>query len=109
MVSLGALEPGEIVVLTVALVGLVPVMLRYSDDAKWFVVGYCCLVVGAIATNVEALFLGDLFNFVEHGVGLLGSGLAFAYAIYERRTSLLSESSGRHEGQRAEAAEVAEG
>jgi len=91
MVSLGALEPGELVVLTVALLGLVPVLLRYTDESKWFTVGYGCLVVGAVATNVEALFLGDFFNFVEHGVGLMGSGLAFAYAVYNRRQRLAGE------------------
>jgi hypothetical protein len=93
--------------LTVALVGVIPVALRYSDEAKWFTVGYCCLVIGAIATNAEALFLGDLLNFVEHGVGLLGSGLAFAYAAYERRESLLGAGSAGSET--PEATEVAEG
>ncbi|MFA1611932.1 hypothetical protein [Halobellus rubicundus] len=88
MVSLGALEPGELVLLTVAIVGLVPVILRYTDEAKWFTLGYCCLVVGAVATNVEALVLGDVFNFVEHAFGLLGSGVAFAYAAYDRRERL---------------------
>lgn len=86
--SFGALEPGELVLVTVALVGLIPVAVRYTDEAKWFAVGYCCLVVGAIATNVEALFLGDLFNLVEHAVGLMGSGIAFAYATYQRRQAL---------------------
>lgn len=86
--ELSALEPGELVLVTIALVGLIPVALRYTDDAKWFTVGYCCLVVGAIATNLEALFLGDLLNLVEHGVGLMGSGIAFAYATYDRRQRL---------------------
>lgn len=90
--SVGALEPGELVLVTIALVGLIPVAARYTSDAKWFAVGYCCLVVGAIATNAEALFLGDLLNVVEHGVGLMGSGLAFAYATYRRRKDLQDQS-----------------
>ncbi len=92
--SLGALEPGELVLVTVALVGLIPVAVRYTSDAKWFAIGYCCLVVGAIATNAEALFLGDLLNIVEHGVGLMGSGIAFAYATYQRRQDLQEQATG---------------
>lgn len=89
--GLSALEPGELVLLTIALVGLIPVFLRYTEDAKWFAVGYCCLVVGVIATNAEALVLGDILNIVEHGVGLMGGGIVFAYAIYQRRKSLLAD------------------
>ncbi|USZ75173.1 hypothetical protein NGM07_17280 [Halorussus vallis] len=49
------------------------------------------LVVAAVATNAEAFAFGDFFNLVEHGAGLMGSGVAFAFAARERRRTLLTE------------------
>ena len=90
MVSeLSALDPKELVLIAIALMGLVPVLLAYRDRSKWFVAGYVLLVVGAIATNVEALVLGDVLNVVEHGAGLLGSAVAFLVAAYLRRRNVV--------------------
>ncbi|WP_049926979.1 hypothetical protein [Halopiger goleimassiliensis] len=90
--ALSALEPGELILLTIAVVGLVPVLLGYKPEAKWFAVGYGCIVVGTLATNLEALAFNTAFNFLEHSVGLMGVGIAFAYATYHRRQRLLAQS-----------------
>lgn len=79
----------EIAVATVALVGLVPVVVQYRERSKWFALGYGTLVAAALATNLEALFLGDVLNLVEHGVGLMGAGLAFFAAAYVHRQRIL--------------------
>lgn len=47
------------------------------------------LIVGAISTNLEALILGNLLSVIEHGVGIMGAGLAFAAAAYLRRKNVL--------------------
>jgi hypothetical protein len=43
------------------------------------------LPVAAFATNVEDLFLPAVLNLVEHLVGSLGAGIAFATAAYMSR------------------------
>jgi len=83
--ALSALSPMEIAVATVALVGIVPVVVQYRERSRWFALGYGMLVVAALSTNIESLFLGDVFNFAEHGVGLMGAGLAFFAAAYVHR------------------------
>jgi len=83
--TLSALSPMEIAVATVALVGIVPVVVQYRERSRWFALGYGMLVVAALSTNVESLFLGDVFNLAEHGVGLMGAGLAFFAAAYVHR------------------------
>jgi len=87
--AFSALSPMEIALATVALVGIVPVVVQYRERSKWFALGYGMLVAAALATNLEGLFLGDLLNFVEHGVGLMGAGLAFFAAAYVHRRKLL--------------------
>lgn len=87
--ELAALDPKELVLVLIALMGAVPVAIQYRDQSKWFALGYAMLIVGAISTNLEAVVLGDLLNVAEHGVGLMGSALAFAAAAYLRRTNVL--------------------
>ena len=90
-VELSALEPSEIVLPIVALIGLVPVVIQYRKESKWFAVGYAFLIVATLSTNLEALFLGDVLNFVEHSLGLMGAGIAFLAAGYLRRKEVLGE------------------
>lgn len=85
LLALGSLNPQELVVLIVALGGLVPVVLYLQETSPWFVIAYGFLVVGAITTNVENLLWHDLFNFIEHAVGNMGAGIAFAIAAYKQR------------------------
>ncbi|MFB6151281.1 MAG: hypothetical protein ABEJ40_05690 [Haloarculaceae archaeon] len=82
---LEALDPHKVVLPIIALIGLVPVVLHYRAESRWFVVGYLLLVVATLATNLESLFLGGILNYVEHVVGLLGAGIAFLAAGYVRR------------------------
>ncbi|WP_436925659.1 hypothetical protein [Halosimplex amylolyticum] len=60
-------------------------MIQYRDRSKWFAVGYAMLVIAALATNIEDLLLGELLNGIEHGVGLMGAGIAFFVAAYVHR------------------------
>ncbi|WP_415379238.1 hypothetical protein [Halosimplex sp. TS25] len=85
---LTAMDPMKVAMAIIALLGTIPVAVQYRDQAKWFAVGYALLVVAALATNLENLFLGDLLNLAEHGIGLMGAGLAFLAAAYVHRQRL---------------------
>lgn len=98
MAALSALDPIEIAALLVVLCGIVPLTVHYRRRSKWFVLAYGFIVVGAVATNLEALFLEEFFNIVEHGVGLMGAGVAFAAAAYVRRRNVLLAEGGEAEG-----------
>ena len=89
--GLAALDPHKAVLPIIALIGLVPVLLRYRRSSRLFVVGYVLLVVATVVTNVENLFLGTLLNYTEHYLGLMGSGLAFLFAAYVRRQQVLAD------------------
>ncbi|MDS0296178.1 hypothetical protein [Halogeometricum luteum] len=82
--ELTALDPKELVLILIALVGVVPVLLLRSSQSKWFMGGYLLLCAGALATNLEALALSDLFNVVEHGAGIAASGIVFLIAARKR-------------------------
>lgn len=80
--DVAALDPSELVVLLVGLGGLIPVALYARDLPRWVIVAYGFLLLGAITTNVEHLLWHDAVNAVEHGVGNLGAGIAFAVIAY---------------------------
>jgi len=86
--SLSALSPMEIALVTVAVVGCIPVAIQYRKRSRWFAVGYAMLVAAAVSTNVESLILPDVFNYAEHGIGLMGAGLAFFAAAYVHRREI---------------------
>jgi len=86
--GLDALSPMEIALVTVALVGCVPVAVQYRKRSRWFAVGYAMLVVAAVSTNVEGLVLPTVFNYAEHGIGLMGAGIAFFAAAYIHRREI---------------------
>ncbi|MFC7130825.1 hypothetical protein [Haloferax chudinovii] len=87
---LADLSPLEVTALAVALVGLIPVITQYRAETKLFTVGYVLLVVGMVATNVEALFLGSVLNFVEHAFGIGLAGVTFFAAAYLRRKNVIN-------------------
>jgi hypothetical protein len=78
----GTFGPQAFVVLIVAVVGTIPVALHYKRTPNWFLVPYGFLFVAAFATNFENVFLPDTLNFIEHLVGNMGAGIAFALAAY---------------------------
>ncbi|WP_148414977.1 hypothetical protein [Haloferax sp. KTX1] len=86
---LADLSPLEVTALAVSLVGLIPVITQYREETKLFAAGYVLLVVGMIATNVEALFLGSVLNFVEHAFGIGLAGATFFAAAYLRRKNVI--------------------
>ncbi len=71
--------------MAVAVVGLVPVVSQYREQTRLFTFGYVFLVAGMLATNLEAVFLGDVLNLVEHGVGIGAAGVMFFLAALRRR------------------------
>ena len=83
------LDPITVAMAIVGVIGIVPVVIQYRDRSKWFAVGYVFLVIAALATNLEDLFLGTLLNGVEHGVGLMGAGIAFLVAAYVHRRRVI--------------------
>ncbi|WP_245902830.1 hypothetical protein [Salinigranum rubrum] len=87
--ELSALDPKELVLVAIAILGLIPVLKLNTERAKLFTGGYLLLCLGAVATNAEALFLGDVLNGVEHIAGLLGSGVVFLAAAYLRRQQII--------------------
>ncbi|MFB6281265.1 MAG: hypothetical protein ABEH40_04530 [Haloferacaceae archaeon] len=91
---LSTLEPQKAVLPVIALIGFVPVLIHYRSEAKLFVLGYVCLIVATLATNLEDLFLGGFLNFTEHAVGLMGSGLLFLTAAYLRRQQVVGDDEG---------------
>lgn len=93
--GLAALDPHKAVLPIIALLGLIPVLLQYRSQSKWFVVGYSLLIVATLATNLENLALGTVLNYTEHVIGLMGSGLAFLTAAYVRRQRILADADER--------------
>lgn len=85
--DLAGLEAQETVILLIALGGLIPVILCYRSARPWVVVAYGFLLVGAIATNLENLVWYDGLNAIEHFLGNLGAGVAFAVIAYANRVS----------------------
>ena len=98
VLSLAVLNPQELVVLIIALGGLIPLVLYFRQTSRWFVLAYGFLLVGAITTNVENLLWHDVFNFIEHSIGNMGAGVAFAIAAYAHRRKL-TESADRNDGE----------
>lgn len=94
VIDLGVFDPQELVVLLVALGGLVPVILYYQETSRWFVIAYGFLLVGAITTNVERVLWPDVVNLVEHLVGNMGAGVAFAVAAYKQHKTFRRSTEG---------------
>lgn len=84
-VTLTALSPQEVVVLAVALAGLVPVLIYARSVSRWLLAAYGFLLVGALMTNLENLLWPTTLNLIEHSVGNLGVGVAFAVLAYVHR------------------------
>lgn len=88
MTEIGPFTVLELVGLSVALLGTYPVLRQHRADTKWFTVGYLLLVVGMLATNLEAVVLPVILNFTEHVVGIGLAGLVFLFAAYDRRSEI---------------------
>ena len=90
MLEATSLDPKELVLVVIAVVGLLPILLLRTSRSKLFTGGYLLLCLGVLATNVESLALGGLFNAVEHGSIAAAGGVFFA-AAYLRRQRTLAE------------------
>lgn len=90
-IDITPLNPQEIVVLLVALGGVVPILLYTHRISRIYLLAYGFLLVGALMTNLENLAFHDPLNFIEHSVGNMGAGLAFALIAYVERKRLLAK------------------
>ncbi|NEU58455.1 hypothetical protein [Halorussus sp. MSC15.2] len=86
---IAGLQPLEVVGLVVSLVGLIPVVLQYRAESKWFTWGYILLVVGMVATNLENIVLAGFLDIVEHVVGVGAAGVVFLAAACLRRKQVI--------------------
>lgn len=79
-----AVEVNEVVVLLIALVGYFPVIFafRRRNETKWLFIAYSALLFGTIATIAENLVYPDAFNYLEHGIGIMGAGILFVLCSY---------------------------
>lgn len=99
LLELSSLQPQEVVILIVATGGLIPILMYHRWATHWVLIAYGFLLIGAIATNIENLFWHDQINRIEHFVGNLGAGVAFAMVAYAYRVSLTEDdSSASHDG-----------
>jgi len=90
MIEPTALNPPELVILLVGLVGFILVAIYYKTLSNWLVIAYGFLLISAIMTNIENLFWYEVFNFIEHSVGNIGAGVTFAVAAYVHRQRIRS-------------------
>jgi len=87
------LEFNEVVVLVIILGGFLPVImaLRRNKELLVFFLAYMFLLLGAVFTILEGFFWGDIFHFLEHGLGITLAAflfLASAYASNKKITSI---------------------
>ncbi|MFX1337406.1 MAG: hypothetical protein ACFFDK_02220 [Promethearchaeota archaeon] len=87
------LEVGEMIILIIA---IFPMTFSYfvvkarRDILKWLP-GYFCFYLNFLCTNLEALALPDVFNFLEHFFLML-AGIFLASAVFhEFYTKVLNE------------------
>ena len=82
-------ETGEVVSLVIALIGYFILLIEFKNHKNLLhlFVAYSLLLVGAIATVVETVYLPDVFNLVEHLAGRALVGIAFglmAFLAYKK-------------------------
>ncbi|WP_136688469.1 hypothetical protein [Halorhabdus amylolytica] len=86
----GVFDAQAFVVLIIAVVGLAPVLLYRTKTSRWFLFAYAFLFVAAFTTNFENVLLPEVLNLVEHIVGNMGTGIAFAVAAYMYRRQTIT-------------------
>ncbi len=79
------LEANEVITLIIVLFGYFSVVTCYRDkpSTKWFLAGYTLLIIGMLATNLEAFVFPEIMNLIEHGIGVAGAGIVFLYWAYK--------------------------
>ncbi len=70
---------GEALVLLIGFLGFVPAALDFHESRKLtpFFAGYVALLVGLLATNLEAFAFASEMNVIEHVVGILFASILF--------------------------------
>ena len=97
------LEVGELIFLIIA---TVPIVMSYwvvkvRKDILKYMPGYYCIYMTFLSTNLEALFLPDFFNFLEHFCLML-AGIFMLIAISsEAYTKLIKSKYGQSEQNQA--------
>lgn len=84
------IEPNEAVTLLVTLMALPIVVtacrrIGMTTGRRLFILAYCLVIVGQVATILEGYTLPELFNTLEH-FSYSASGIVFAFAIWLQTT-----------------------
>lgn len=92
--SFGTIDPAYLTVLLVGLVGAVAFTLKtlvfdYHPDALLFVGAFSLLLVGIGSAALDPDRSSAVTNYIYHGVGVMGTGLAMFVLAYGRRRVLL--------------------
>ena len=77
-------EIGEAVSLLIGLIGYVILLIEFKRNGKLLhlFLAYTFLLIGAISTVAEDFFLGNIFNLLEHTVGMALAGVAFGVTVF---------------------------
>ena len=86
-------EIGEGFSLIVAFIGYIILITEFSRNKNMLhlFLAYTLLFVGTIATVAESFYLENIFNLVEHVIGMAGAGIVFgitAFIAHKKITSL---------------------
>src|SRR3989338_8410690 len=78
-------EIGEAISLVFSIIGYVIILRHYMKHRDIFLifVAYNLLFIGTLATVLEAYFLAETMNLLEHSLGSAMAGIAFALVAYK--------------------------
>jgi len=89
-------EVGEGFSLLIAFIGYIILITEFSRNKNTLHLffAYTLLLAGAIATVAESFYLENVFNLVEHAIGMAGAGVAFGIAAFLAHKKIKSLDSG---------------
>lgn len=72
-------EYAEAIVLLIGIVGFVPALLDFRSVRTnyLFFIGFATVLLGLVATNLEAFIFENELNLIEHALGMLLPGVLF--------------------------------
>lgn len=84
------LEIGELIFLTIATVPIILSfwIIRARKDILKYMPVYYCIYITFFSTNIEALILPDVFNFIEHFSLMLAGIFMFSAVVYDFYTRI---------------------
>lgn len=78
-----SIQPYEVMALFILIIGYIPIVMNFRQwRDRWIFGAYTALLIGTIATNLEAVVAPVLLNYVEQVVGVMLSGILFAVCAH---------------------------